>query len=168
MGPTDTPSSASPLSKLNHQMLHPTSKTLTPIPPTLKPTNTAQDAPTKQRHHSFSSSEEEEPAQQRKNNDWQQIHHIKRKRISSSQRTLQIPQEPIQNRYEMLTDESPTTDHAENTQPPKIHKPPPIFLHGVINYDKINRINEVAETEQFYTKSMANNVIKITCLSPET
>ena len=32
----------------------------------------------------------------------------------------------------------------------------------------IRSINEVAETEQFYTKSMANNVIKITCLTPET
>jgi hypothetical protein len=69
----------------------------------------------------------------------------------------------------MLTEETPTTDQAENTQPPKVHKPPPIFLHGVINYDKmISRINEVAETEQVYTKSMANNVIKITCLTPDT
>ena len=58
----------------------------------------------------------------------------------------------------MLTEETPTTDQAENTQPPKIHKLPPIFLPGVINYDKMIRtINEVAETEQFYTKSMANN-----------
>ena len=69
----------------------------------------------------------------------------------------------------MLTEETPTTDQAENTQLPKILKPPPIFLHGVINYDKMIRsINEVAETEQFYNRSMANNVIKITCLSPET
>jgi len=69
----------------------------------------------------------------------------------------------------MLTEETPTTDQAENTHPPQIHKPPPIFLHGMINYDKmIHSINEVAETEQFYTKSMANNVIKITCLSTET
>jgi len=32
----------------------------------------------------------------------------------------------------------------------------------------IHSINEVAEAEQFYTKSLANNVIKITCLTPET
>jgi hypothetical protein len=69
----------------------------------------------------------------------------------------------------MLTEETPTTDHAKNAQPPKIHTAPPIFLHGVISYDRmINSINEVAETEQFYTKSMANNVIKISCLTPET
>jgi len=32
----------------------------------------------------------------------------------------------------------------------------------------IHSINELAEAEQFYTKSLANNVIKITCLTPET
>jgi len=170
MGPSVTPSSASPHSTSNPQTLHPTSKTLSPNPPTSKPTNTAQVASTKQRHHSFSSSsEEEEAAQQGTHNDWQQIHRIKRKRISSSQPTLQIPQTPIQNRYEMLTEETPTTDQTGNTQSPQMHKPPPIFLHGVINYNKMIRsINEVAETEQFYTKSMKNNVIKITCLTPET
>ena len=69
----------------------------------------------------------------------------------------------------MLTEEIPTPDQAVNPQPTKIHKPPPIFLHGVINYNKmIHSINEVAEAEQFYTKSLANNVIKITCLTPET
>jgi len=32
----------------------------------------------------------------------------------------------------------------------------------------IRSINEVAETEQFFNKRMANNVIKIACLTPET
>ena len=32
----------------------------------------------------------------------------------------------------------------------------------------IRSIHEVAEIEQFYTKSMPNNVIKINCLAPET
>jgi len=170
MGPSSASSIASPHSTLNHQTLYPASKTLKPNPPTPKSAITAQGAPTKQRHHSLSSScEEEVTALQGNQNDWQQIHRKKRIRTSNSQPTLQIPQTPIQNRYEMLTEEIPTTDQAENTQPPKIHKPPPIFLHGVINYDKMIRsINEVAETEQFYTKSMANNVIKITCLTPET
>jgi hypothetical protein len=69
----------------------------------------------------------------------------------------------------MLIEETPTTDQEVNTKPPQIHKPAPIFLHGVIHCDKmISNINEVAETEQFYTKSMANNVVKITCLTPET
>jgi hypothetical protein len=69
----------------------------------------------------------------------------------------------------MLIEETPTSDQVANTKPTQMHKPPPIFLHGVIYYDKMMRsINEVAETEQFYTKSMANNVVKITCLTPET
>jgi hypothetical protein len=69
----------------------------------------------------------------------------------------------------MLTEEIPTTDHVVNPQPPQMHKPPPIFLHGVINYNKmIDSITEIAEAEQFYTKSLANNVIKITCLTPDT
>jgi len=32
----------------------------------------------------------------------------------------------------------------------------------------IHSINEVAEVEQFYTKNLENNVIKITCLTSET
>jgi hypothetical protein len=69
----------------------------------------------------------------------------------------------------MLTEETPTSDQVANTKPPQMHKPPPIFLHGVIHYGKIiSSINEVAETEQFYNKSLTNNVVKITCLTPET
>jgi len=39
----------------------------------------------------------------------------------------------------------------------------------VINYNEmIKSISEVAEDEQYYTKSMANNVIKLTCTTPDT
>jgi hypothetical protein len=69
----------------------------------------------------------------------------------------------------MLTDEDHHADLDEQPQPPTIHKPPPIFIHWVINYDEmINSMNEVAEVEQFRTKSMANNVIKLTCITPDT
>jgi hypothetical protein len=153
MGHPSASSSAPPHPTLNHQKLHPTAKTLKPNTPTPKSATIP----------SSSSGEEEDNAPQGNRNDWQQIHRKKRIRTSNSQPTLQIPQTPIQNRYEMLIDGPPNTAQAENTQPPKI------FLHGVIDYDKMVRImNEVAETEQFYAKSMANNVIKITCLTPET
>ena len=47
--------------------------------------------------------------------------------------------------------------------PQQNHKPPPIFIHGVINYNQmIKSISEVAEDEQYFTKGMANNVIKLT------
>jgi len=32
----------------------------------------------------------------------------------------------------------------------------------------IKRVSEVAEDKQYYTKSMANNVIKLTCTTPDT
>ena len=68
----------------------------------------------------------------------------------------------------MLTKEIP--HHRPSSNPPtKMHEPLPIFLHVVINYNKmIHSINEVDKAEQFYTKSLANNVIKITLLTPET
>jgi hypothetical protein len=59
-----------------------------------------------------------------------------------------------------------TTDHS---QTPITPRPPPIYVHGVINYtDMIQSISEVAEEEQFYTKTMANNIIKITSTTPNT
>jgi hypothetical protein len=50
----------------------------------------------------------------------------------------------------------------------KINKPP-IFVHGVINYgEMIKRIKGIAEDEQYCTKCLAKNVIKINCVTPET
>jgi dihydroneopterin aldolase len=55
-----------------------------------------------------------------------------------------------------------------NLKPP-LSLNPPIFFHGVINYkDLIKSITEVAEEEQFYTKTLANNVIKLSCSTPTT
>ena len=168
MRPSGASTSVSPHLTLNHLTPHPTSKTLNPNPPTPTSIIAIHDAPTKQCHHSLTFTSEDEATAQQGNHNWQQIHRKKRKRISNSQPTLLTSHTQIHNHYEMLTEETPSTDQAENTQPPKIHKPPPIFLHGVINYDKMIRsINEVAETEKFYTKRMAN-VIKVTCLTPDT
>jgi hypothetical protein len=51
----------------------------------------------------------------------------------------------------------------------KIHKPPPIFVYVVINYgEMIKLLRDVAEDEQYCTKSLAKNVIKINCVTPET
>jgi hypothetical protein len=120
MGPPSTSSSTPPHSTLKHHKLHPTAKTLKPNPPTPKSAVTAQDAPNKQRHHTLSSSSEEDTDPQGNQNDWQQIHRKKRIRSSNSQPTLQIPQTPIQNRYEMLISEPPITAQEENTHPPQV------------------------------------------------
>jgi hypothetical protein len=67
----------------------------------------------------------------------------------------------------MLTEEVYYPEVEERPQPP--HKPPPIFIHGVVNYSEmIKSVTEIAEEEQYYTKSMAKNVIKLTCMTPDT
>ena len=54
-------------------------------------------------------------------------------------------------------------------RPPQNHKPPAIFIHGIINYgEMIKRIRYVAEDEQYCTKSLSKNVIKLNCTTPET
>ena len=69
----------------------------------------------------------------------------------------------------MLIEEPLSTDQPVKPQPPKVQKPPPIFIHGVLDYSKmIQSINEVAESEQFLTKCMTSNVAKINCKTPDT
>ena len=69
----------------------------------------------------------------------------------------------------MLTNETNEDSIDGNTSSTKIHKPPPTFVHGIINYgEMIKRIRGIADDEQYCTRSMANNVIKINCLTPET
>jgi hypothetical protein len=68
----------------------------------------------------------------------------------------------------LLTNETNEGCIDGNPSSTKIPKPP-IFVHGVINYgEMIKRIRDIAEDEQYYTKCLANNVIKINCVTPET
>jgi len=69
----------------------------------------------------------------------------------------------------MLTEEVSYPEPSDHPKTPSIPKPPPIFVHGVINYkDMTKSITDVVEDEQFYTKTLANNVIKLSCSSPTT
>jgi hypothetical protein len=62
----------------------------------------------------------------------------------------------------LLTNATNQDSTAGNPSPTTNHKPPPIFLHGVIHYgEMIKRIRDVAEDKQYRTKRLANNVIKI-------
>lgn len=46
----------------------------------------------------------------------------------------------------------------------KTHKPPPIFVYGVVNYQKmIQNLRDIVKDDQYWTKSFANNTIKINC-----
>ena len=68
----------------------------------------------------------------------------------------------------MLVEDSLLPEDRGCTHPTQVTKPPPIFLHGVLNFTEMMKsLTEVVE-EQFYTKSLANNVIKIVCLTPDT
>jgi len=105
----------------------------------------------KQGHHSLSSSSEEtENAQQTSNNGWQIIRRTKRKKLYSLQPAVQMSQTETHNRYDVLTQKVHQAEPGEQPQPPKSHKPPTTFLHGVINYSEmIKCISEVAEDEQY-------------------
>ena len=168
--PNGTPPHMSTHPARSHHELPPHPAAPTPRLKQLNPINTTLDVPNKQRHHSLSSSSEEaEDAHQTSNNGWQLIRRTKRKKLHSSQPAVQMSQTGTYNRYDILTQEVHQAEPGEQPQPPKNHKPPPIFIHGVINYSEmIKSISEVAEEEQYFTKSMANNVIKLTCTTPDT
>jgi hypothetical protein len=47
-------------------------------------------------------------------------------------------------------------------------KPPPIFINGVVNYNEmVNKLSDVIQQDQYSTKIMADNTIKINCTTPE-
>jgi hypothetical protein len=61
----------------------------------------------------------------------------------------------------MLAEDSPLPEDRGSIHPTQVNKPPPIFLHGVVNFTEMMKsLTEVVEEEQFYTKCLANNVIK--------
>jgi hypothetical protein len=69
----------------------------------------------------------------------------------------------------LLTDETNEDSIDGKLSSTKIQKPPPVFVYGVINDgDMIKQIREAAEDEEYCTKSLANNVIKMNCVTPET
>ena len=80
-----------------------------------------------------------------------------------------MSQTETHDRYDIITQEVRQVEPGEQLQPTENHKPTPIFFHGVINYSEmIKSISKVAEDVQYFTKSMANNVIKLTCTTPDT
>jgi len=155
------PNYKDPRSYPRSQIIAPsTSKTPSPFP----------ELQNKHRHHSFSSSSEElEESQPTNQNEWQQIGRVKRKRIINTHHSPQPSQTETSNRFDMLMEEASYPETSDHPKTPTTPKPPPIFVHGVINYkDMIKSITDVAEEEQFYTKTLANNIIKLSCSTPST
>jgi hypothetical protein len=69
----------------------------------------------------------------------------------------------------LLTNETNEDSIDGNQSSMKIHKPPQIFLHGVTKYrGMIKRKRDIAGDEQYCTRTLGNNLIKINCVTPET
>jgi len=57
------------------------------------------------------------------------------------------------NTYELLSQETNQEDTDLNQRPPQHHRPPPIFVHGVIKYcEMIKRIHDIAGDEKYSIK----------------
>jgi hypothetical protein len=80
------------------------------------------------------------------------------------------PSVTTSNRYELLTNKVSKKEEPTDVNTKKrIPRPPPIFVYDVINYPQmIQHLAEVAEEENYSTRPMANNIIKINCHSAET
>lgn len=99
-------------------------------------------------------------------NEWQQVKNNKRRKINTRQTYIPNTDITISNKFNPL----PIEESASQAIPQqKIPKPPPIFIYGVINYNEmVNKLTEIIEQEQYSTKCMADNTIKINCTTSET
>ena len=99
-------------------------------------------------------------------NEWQQVKNNKRRKINTRQTYVPNTDIRISNKFNPL----PIEESASQANPQKkIPKPPPIFIYGVINYNEIvDKLTEIIEQEQYSTKSMADNTIKINSTTSET
>jgi hypothetical protein len=98
--------------------------------------------------------------------EWQQVKTTKRRKIHTRQVDHQSIDITSSNRFNALPlEESASPAAPEN----KIPKSQPIFIYSVTNYNEmVNKLSEVVKQEQYSTKSMADNTIKINCILPET
>lgn len=71
--------------------------------------------------------------------------------------------DPIAVDDDTVDTETNQDDKTENESPKKTEpKPPPLFIHGVLNYQQmINNILTVLKPEEYVCRSLANNVVKI-------
>jgi hypothetical protein len=94
----------------------------------------SEDYTSQQLQKITSTSEEEEETQNNSQNKWQVIRCTKRKKIHRTQQNTPETKRETNNRYGLLTNETNEDSVDGNLSSTKIQKPPPIFVHGVINY----------------------------------
>ena len=89
------------------------------------------------------------------------IRYTKRKKIYRTHHRTPETKIETNNRYGLLTNETNEDSIDGNSSATKIQKPPPIFVHGVINYgEMIKRIRDIAEDEQYCTKVWQTMLLK--------
>lgn len=129
----------------------------TPISPTNNETIDLDSGP--------SSDSEEETAP--KTNTWQEVPSRKRKR-SKNTHSITSQQIATSNKFSVLEKDNESRAKDTKKEEETISKPPPIFVYGVIDYNKmITVLTDIVEIEQYTTKTMANNVVKINAKTPE-
>jgi hypothetical protein len=113
----------------------------------------SEDYTSQQLQRMTSTSEEEEETQKNNKNAWQVIRRTERKIIPRTQHNTPETKIETCNRNGLLTNETNKDSTDGNPSSTKIHKPPPIFVHGAINYgEMLKRIRGIAEDEQYCTK----------------
>lgn len=111
--------------------------------------------------------ESESPSQRH----WQTVPYTN-KRIRLNDTSL-YPQFQInsKNRFDLLVNEGIPDDNVEtsNSTPRVIPKPPPIYIYNVNNYnDMMKAIATAINDEQYHTKTLANNTVKINVHTADT
>ena len=135
-----------------------------------KPPPSAHHQNMRASHHRPSTSKEEPEPDPKglPKHDWQTMKNPKSNK-NSPQPATAAPPTKTYNRFEILAKVPPDSVSESQSLPQQQHNPPPIFIHGVTDYNQMTKsISEVEEDEQYYTKSMANNVIKLNCSTPDT
>ena len=103
---------------------------------------------------------------------WHKVRGTKRRKTNKVIQNINPSEATVttNNRYDLLPNETVNEEETEDVNTTKkIPRPPLIFVYDVINYPQmINHLAAVTEEENYSTRSMANNIIKINCNSPET
>lgn len=96
---------------------------------------------------------------------------IKKRKRSLKEKVKNIPgtsQITTTNKFAPLTNEDNETNQNSNKEQ-ITHKPPPIFIYGVIDITKMNaNLANITEQETFQCKALQNDTVKINTKNPET
>lgn len=114
-----------------------------------------------------------EPADKDNRHPWQAVK--KRKRNPSSKVTTKTQVIDTSNRYQALTETNNARENNENQQSASTNskqtqepKPPPIYIYGVTDFKAMTEnLAQVVEDEQYYSKAMGNNTVRINPTTPE-